>query len=87
MFVILFWKIRIHTPQKVDTLIFERQEVFILTQPPNLLIFENFFFHTISIKEMYMLIKHEGVANIFNDSIQKVTFLGCLTSFEHDQLY
>ena len=34
-----------------------------------------------------MLIKHEGVANIFNDSIQKVTFLGCLTSFEHDQLY
>ena len=31
----------------------------------------NFFFHTISIEKMYMLIKYEGLANIFNENIHK----------------
>ena len=39
-----------------------------------MLVFENFLFHTFSIKEMYMLIKYEDVANIFNENIQKSHF-------------
>ena len=60
--------------QNTDALSPQRQEVVILNYPPNLLLFENFFFHTISIKEMYMLIKCEGVVNIFDENIHKSHF-------------
>ena len=37
-------------------------------------LFENLFFHTILIKEMYMLIKYEGVVKIFNKNINWSNF-------------
>ena len=75
MLVIVFWKIAIHTLQKADALGSQRQVV-ILIWPPNLLVFENFFFHTISIKEMHKLIKCEGARKIFNENIDKSLFQG-----------
>ena len=37
-------------------------------------VLENVFFHTVSIKEIHVLIKYEGVANIFNEDIHKSHF-------------
>ena len=39
-----------------------------------LLVFENFFFHTISIIEIYMLMKYEGIVKIFKEQIDKSHF-------------
>ena len=54
-------------------------------EPPNLPNFENFFFHTISIKKIYMVIRYMKVQSTISVKIStKVTFghfLGCHTIF------
>ena len=47
------------------------------------------FFNTILIKEMCMLIKYEGVVNVFNENIHKSHFRGFFLmshNFQHDLL-